>query len=45
MAAALKAPEASLWLQRRGQLLEREISDARAALVALRELADAMQVP
>jgi hypothetical protein len=45
MAAALGAPEATLWLERRGALLEREISSGRAALTALRELADAMRVP
>lgn len=42
IAGALRAPEASLWLERRGALLEQEISSARAALTALRELADAM---
>lgn len=43
IARVLRAPEATLWLGRRGALLQKEISSARAALDALRELADAMR--
>ena len=43
IAQVLRAPEATLWLERRGALLEREIASARAALTALRELAEAMR--
>lgn len=43
MAGRLGAPEALIWLDRRGALLEQEISSARTALTALRELADAMR--
>ena len=42
IARDLRAPEAELWLARRGALLDQEISSARAALTALGELADAM---
>jgi hypothetical protein len=45
MALALQAPDATHWLEKRGALLEQEFSRARAALAALRELADALRVP
>jgi len=45
MAQALSSDEAMLWLDRRRDLLDREIGEAHAVLISLRELADAMRLP